>query len=480
LSHAKIFLLFVLLTIMAPFFAEETDWILAAEKFTLKNVPASAESISTVIPQLILSRVVSINSRLIKTDEKKARELAALSDLRMKLVRERADIVFERDKILLSTAGTMVKNQKTNDVKKRLENKEKEIVALDKKIVLKQQEPVSEPSTMRIKLWKSESDLYTRTKDVTLLKSLTNDKISALITGSIEDIAGYVYITATIETGIIGMEPLTVSDVGPYDEIETLVTNLSMKLLPDLSRRLPVSLIIKTVPENARVFIDNRLVEITDVPVSVFMGEHTINVSAEGYETANRNYNFENAQSFAMTVNLVKQPLVKVSFDAQSLNAPIFFHTQYLGQTPLTVELPAFTTIGESSSGDLQTFFIFNPDKNEIDKPLHVFISTNVSNTKKNIENQRKVFYWSLGALYLSLPVSLLTYGVSINKYNAYQDGKLETTQTMVNEINNWNRAAVISRYVSIGLGVNVVIQLVRYIIAADQATPKYAKEVKQ
>jgi hypothetical protein len=462
---------------MLPFFSEETDWILAAEKFSLKNVPSASESLSSVIPQLILSRVSSINSRLIQSDERKARELAELSDKRMKMVRERANIVFERDSILLSTAGTMVKNQKMSDVKKRLTDKEKEIAALNKKIALKQQEPPREPVTMHIKLWKSENDLYTRASDVSLLKSLANDKISALITGTIEDIAGYAFISATIETGIDGMKPLTVSDAGPYDEIDTIVTNLSMKLLPDLSRRLPVSVTIKTVPENARVFIDNRLVESTGEPVSVFMGEHAINVSADGYETAYRTYNFDNARSFEMTVNLVKQPLVTVSFDTTKSGAPIFFHTQYAGQTPFTAELPAFPTIGESSSGDLQTFFIFQPDENEINKPLHATIPTNSTNTKKTIEDQRKVFYWSLGALYISLPVSMLTYGVSINKYNAYQDGKLERSEAMVNEVNNWTRSAVISRYVSIGLGINVAIQLFRYILAADQATPKYAKE---
>ena len=478
--HAKTFLICVFLAIAIPIFAEDTDWILAAEKFIPLNLPASSESLSTVIPQLILSRVVSVNSRSIKSDEKKARELMVLSDQRLKLVRDRADFVFERDKILLSIAGSMAKNQKMSDVKKRLVAKEKEIRELDKKIILKQQESAGEASTLPIKLWKSENELYVRSADVSLLKSLSNDKISALITGTVEDIAGYVFITAKLETGIKGMESVTVSDAGSYDEIDAIVTNISMKLLPDLSRRIPVTLIIKTIPETARVFIDNRLVDDSSVPLSVFMGEHTVNVSAEGYENATRVYDFENAQSFALNIHLAEKPLVMVSFDTRNLPVPIFFHTQYLGQTPLTAEIPAFTTIGESTSGEIQTFFIFKADSSEINKPIHVTISPNLTNTKKNIENQRNVFYWSLGALYLSLPVSMLTYGISINKYNAYQDGKLDKTEDMVNEINTWTKTAMISRYVSIGLGVNVAIQLFRYILAADQVTPKYAREVKK
>ena len=478
--RAKFFSLCLLLSLLFPLFSEETDWILAAEKFIPENVPPSRESLATVIPQLILSRVVSVNSRSIQSDEKKARALAILSEQRVKLVRDRADIVFERDKILLSVAGSTAKNKKMIDTLKRLSDKEKEIDELDKKIVLNQQEPVGKSSTMPIKLWKSQNELYSRSTDVSLKKSLSNDKISALVTGTIEDIAGYVFITATIETGIDGINSVTVSDAGPYEEIDNIVTAISMKLLPDLSRRLPVSLIIKTIPETSRVFIDNRLVDDISVPVSVFMGEHTLNVSAQGFETATRSYNFENARTFEITITLPEKPLVMVSFDTHNLPAPIFFHTQYLGQTPLTAEIPAFTTIGESSSGDLQTFFIFNPDKKEINKPIHVTISTNATNTQKKIENQRKVFYWSLGALYLSLPVSMLTYGISIDKFNAYQDGKLEKTEEVVNEINNWTKAAMITRYVSVGLGVNVAIQLFRYILAADQATPKYAKEVNK
>lgn len=131
--------------------------------------------------------------------------------------------------------------------------------------------------------------------------------------------------------------------------------------------------------------------------------------------------------------------------------------------------------IGEAIVKDAETWFVYVPDGNE-GQSTTVTIKTVKGDTEKKIEKARNAFYWSLGALYLSLPVSMLSYGIAMDKYDAYMDGRMSQTQDSVDDVNKWLKISDISRGVSIGLGVNAAFQLVRYILAANGVIPKFSK----
>ena len=103
-------------------------------------------------------------------------------------------------------------------------------------------------------------------------------------------------------------------------------------------------------------------------------------------------------------------------------------------------------------------------------------ILDNKKETGKRIERQRNILYWSLGLLYISLPVSMLSYGIAENKYRAWEEGKFGDDDAMADEVNTWSRVANVSKWVSVGLGANFAFQLVRYILAANQTVPKTAQ----
>ena len=168
---------------------------------------------------------------------------------------------------------------------------------------------------------------------------------------------------------------------------------------------------------------------------------------------------------------------VTVAFETGSQGAAVYFNTRYFGTSSFTAELPARTLIGEAMLGDARTYFIFPQPEDPSSGPRTMFIPVNRVNTENRIERQRKVLYWSLGLLYCSLPVSMISWGIATNKMQAYEDGRLAKTPDNIDDVNNWVMVSDISRGVSIALCVNFLFQLVRYIIAADQTIPKYAKE---
>jgi hypothetical protein len=459
----------------AAFADGTTGWVLAAEKFEINGVPAIYGSVSSAVPSLLLSRLLAIRSRKVTPDEKKTRDLSALSTTRVQLVKDRATLMLARDKVLLETETSLTKKKDLRSAETKIAAKEKDIAELDKKIGKLSASVLDETSSENVTLWESGQKLYTRTPGVSLGKSLADSKISGLVTGKVEDIAGYLHVTASIETGIADLPAVTVSEAAPYDELDALVASLAARLMPGLSERNPVSIILSVEPQTAAVFIDSRRIEDFSVPVTVFSGEHRVSVSAEGYESSYRSHDFSGTGSYRVSISLRKASAVYVAFDTKGVPLSLYFRTKYLGESPLSVTLPAIAATGEAIIDDNRTFFILDLSRLADGSSVIASIKPNKVSTQTRIEKQRTLFYWSLAALYASLPVSMLSYGIAQDKYNAYESGKLDQTQDNVNDVNNWMRTSTISRGVSIGLGINVAIQLVRYLLAAEQAIPQQA-----
>ena len=480
------FIFFTILTLSLPRFlqAEDAGWVIAAESFTASGVPSVYGNVPDVLPRLILSRIVGIRERMVLPDENELRALQSLSDERLKLVRERAELVRSRDRVVLSSDDFLVKKRNRNESERKIRDKEKAIRDLDKKTTALIEARSSEKNAGKkefaagvraIQLWKDGKELYKRADTGPLAPALSKDGISALLSGTVEDIAGYLYVTVTLDTGIDGLRFTEVSEASSYDDIGELAAALTVRLLPGIANREPVLLELKAEPEGAQIFIDGKLVPKGESSVTVFSGEHTVSVSAPGYATATRKARFEGAKTWRVSIALEEEKTISVAFDTAGGKAQLFFHTQYIGETPAEVKLPRVPTVGELVTGDVETWFVFMPAKDTLDG-ARLTVKPRTNDVGKLIEKRRNAFYWSLGALYLSIPVSMLTYGIALDKSNAYAAGKLGGSEDAAADVNNWIRASQVSRGVSLVLGVNVAIQLVRYILAANEVIPEFAE----
>jgi len=457
--------------------AARPKWIITAEEFPMDGVPPVYAAYSTVIPGLLLDGIAGIQSRMVFADERQARTMKDLSEKRLKLVQDRAKLLLERDKIILSDDSSGTKGKKRRDLNRDIKAKDAELDSIDETIGVKMAEDrIVDNEEAPIEIWKKGAELYKRAADISLAGSLLKDGISAVITGKIRDIGGYMFVEATIDTGYGGTPSVTVSEAVPYEDLEIVVSLLVSRLLPGMTNRVPVRLNVDLEPESARLFIDGRLIQDTSIPITVFSGEHTMSSSAQGFLSSERTARFEGRDTFNVRIRLEEEKLVSVTFDTKRMPADIFFHTKYLGETPEEVSLPSFPTIGEAISEGGKTYFLFSPEAIEgMDSP-RLTIRDNKRDTGKSIERQRNILYWSLGLLYISLPVSMLSYGIAENKYRAWQDGKFQNDDEIVDDINTWTRVSNISKWVSVGLGANFAFQLVRYIIAANQTIPKPAR----
>ncbi|ULQ59931.1 hypothetical protein K7I13_00870 [Brucepastera parasyntrophica] len=90
------FILFISFNVFA---ADEASWVIAAEQFSEQNVPSVYKSYTTLIPLMIMQNLSGIQSRLVPAFEQHAQEMQDLADKRVRLVRERSDIIQNNDKL---------------------------------------------------------------------------------------------------------------------------------------------------------------------------------------------------------------------------------------------------------------------------------------------------------------------------------------------------------------------------------------------
>ncbi len=469
---------------------DKEGWALSACAFTLFGVPEEYASYASVMPLLIIERLGEAQQRFVDADERRERELRDLYNKRMTLTEERRNLIYSRDSLFFSFDDDDEKEEKREEYDELIKEKNKEIAELERQIrgeppleekggkrkKRKSKKTAEKPNKENVAVTfrvEDEAGLYTPQKGVSLAQSLYRDGISAILTGEIRDVGGYMYAFASLETGYGAIASERIYYAGHYDDLEDAVEFLALSLLSQVSNREPVLLYISANPKTATVSVDGVMVHNIDEPVAVFAGAHTIEASAQGYASSVLTKDFTESDEFSVDISLLPIASVNVAFDAGEQATSLFLRTKYFGETPQEVELPAIPQIGEVVYGDVQTFFIFNPNE-EIASggAVRAAVSPDAQTAEKRISRQRKILYWSLGALYLALPAAFLLTGEANARTIAYNEGRITDAES----IKPWTIAGNVSVGVCIALGVNLVVQAIIYLVRANQVIPRQAE----
>jgi hypothetical protein len=271
------------------------------------------------------------------------------------------------------------------------------------------------------------------------------------------------------------MESTTVTDAAAWEDIDLLLTSLASRLLPGMTNAETVELFLSVEPPDSRVFIDGRLITDPAASITITRGTHVITAFADGYAGSEKSAEFDGSDRYSIAITLEKMQTQEYTFTTSIDPSRIFINGKLIGDTPAQVFLPRLPAIGEAINEDITTYFVFDPSTGPIvsDTSIPLHIQSNRTATNERIERQRKILYWSLGALYIALPVSMLSYGATLNRTLAIEDGRLPYDSATAAELERWQNINTVSQAISIGLGVNFVVQLVRYLIAADQTLPE-------
>lgn len=481
MSRNNTFCICLLLSLTGHSLWGET-WTVAAEKFSLVNVPSSYSYFSEVLPSLILNELPMPLFRSVEHSESLLRKKASLENSKIALIREQASLRSELDQVFFFVGTEEVKNKKKKDIETKIEKNEVAIKNIYANLLdIDADSKDTGPVESTVALWKNGSELYVRKTDITLAASLRADSVSFLLTGTVEDLAGYVLVSISAQTGVPGMDPIEASAAGTYDEIDLLANELADRLLALISNKQPVSIRLQINPPGSRIFVDNVLID-TEQPLILAEGQHTFRGYANGYRTSEWTGFIGKHSQFRVKIDL--QPLTPVSISFTTIKpATLLLESAYYGSLDRQIPVAHFPAIGTVLFDESALWFVLDTSMlsgsqsstalDAIVQPLNVDLKIPPVKTKVRIEKQRSLLYWSLAALYISLPVSMMTYGKTDMMRRAYIDGKLPQDDDSIREINTWITASTVTQAVSIGLGCNYLVQLIRYFIAAEQAVPR-------
>ncbi len=474
-------ILFILFLLKGFFlFANNNDWTIAVAEFEEKNLDKTHQIYKTIVPQMFLFYLGEGGKRLVPFEEKKLRAVMKASEKKLSLIKERAKLVSEKDDLFLSIEDESAKTKKQKELEKKIKQKEKEIYYAGIDIRIEENKFFTAEEPKNLKLWKDGSDLYKYNKNANLAEALDKEKISALLSGTVRDISGYVVVSVKLDTGLARIPPREFSDAGPYEAVEEIVKNISSQIYGVIQNTKEVKITFDITPKDAKVYIDNKKISDFSKPINLYEGAYQVSASAENYLEASAKINLKGINAYKLKINLKKVDTSQIGFNLKNTDPILFYKTQYASTLPGIITVPKTKSILEFENKGVHSFGLLEGGKLGSHEHIqNMIVKLNKKSVKESVELHRKIMYWSLGALYISLPFTMITKFQLEDRYRAVLDSKLPRTQEEADRI---NRAFIIHstfQGISIALGVNYLIQLIIYLVKADRALPKKIKPNK-
>ena len=456
-------------------------WTITAAKFTLTDVPALYASYSTALPAMLNLFCSVPASRLVTPEEKKARQLIDLAAKKRALIRERASVIAERDALYLAVMPEKEKLRKVSSFNKKVTEKEADIQKAQEKIDALLHDTSFTAETLPVMIWKDGEQVFELPEYVNISQTLKNENIAAVINGSIEDLAGYMYVSVVLTTGLPGMPVYRFSEAGPYQSIETIARSLAAQIMTVVKNTQPAKVALTVEPENAEVYLDGESLQAGKTPFYIYEGSHRLEALAAGYDAAGKTIEAKAGESYLLKIKLKKENVISVGFRFIQPDADVFLHTQYFAGTPFQTDIPTGKNTAISFSyGDVKTYIVLRPYHftQQGQTTYQLQVELNKEKTKTLIDRRRNTLYWSLGAFYVALPIFMILQGLTADMAAAAADSRLGNSTAIQSKYRALFISTAVMQGITIGLGINYAVQLGLYLYAADQSIPKEARKL--
>ena len=516
---ALVTVLFFSICFSPVFSAQQSNWIIGAQKFSLtgsqnENV---SEGIAVMFPSRILEKLSENLYRSIQENEQAERELYKLRQDRNSLFLQLSSAVKKRDSLVLGKYSQSELNRKLEEENKKIDQiklklsdnsaRQKELYA-----VLEQLEPekssATQNSSFLVNLFSNDKKsvnekiaLYNN--DISALfnpsqkaidegftgkqfeKEAVNAKINCLITGHITLLDEYVSVT--VETYLYpGCRLInSVTDFGSIDDADLIASNITRQLAPAITNSMPVEIkinVLTDLPDKSlNTYIDDVLYKNTDQAFTIDSGVHFIQFTAEGYKNAGTQYYFEGNQSYEIKVELeeVEPSLVfivpKSIFEGDFLVNGKSAAKLSDGKSKITINEKS--VLGEFITEDKNTSFFYIPKKKLSTGALYT-VNVKPMDSSEYIEKRRKSMYLSYSILVTSLIPTIAANG-KFDDYKTLLSGdnaaKLSSSgnyNKVYKDYQLWNISSKVFSGISIACGIWFAYELYRYFNAANSVLP--------
>jgi hypothetical protein len=418
-------------------------------------------------------------------------------------------------------AADMDANNKNQSASNEIvENEQQKEPNFFEKLFIKKEKIVNLPTTENVSLYKKDNTtLFTPSDTVAeagiksreFEKAVTAEKINGLLTGSI--IVYGEYAAVTVELIVYpGIKTIgVITEVGTISDCQQMAINIARYLSPKIANSMPIKLLFDIQPEEAavdvKITIDGLVYGTVSEPAVINAGIHTVVIESKGYNPQSVTWNFSDRSFFLIHAALteVKQGQITIALK-QPLFGTFYANGAAVGETgvglvsaPVSVNgqpvIGQFltkkktvkkvseevtdkdgnkTTVEKEEEGSYIGSFFYIPDTFAVPDSTVVINPKTVDNATV-IDARRIWMYRGYSALIVSLPFAFYAYGNFDAMYKAYTQKMI----TNITELKDWQKKCWVTIGISCVAGTFFVVELVRYLKAADAVIPTTVKKAK-
>lgn len=324
------------------------------------------------------------------------------------------------------------------------------------------------PGIYRLKNWSAQRSLIEFSVDAAW--TCKKNGLDILVFGKCSDahsylsVQLYLYIADSMDTFTI---PLAYS---AYDQMEELVQELSRPLATAIMGREYSRLVNRLEPLNAELYVNNKK---WDFNTGIFYEKTSLelNAIASGYISTSRTIDIIPGQDAIIDFKLVEKAGSSFIVETEPEGASLFVDSVYMGVTPFLLDSSDYNRVFRLEMEGMESNTSIVRAGVSLFPPVSL-LPDEGKGFGGRFEKNKDAFYTSLGFFIISLPVSVLSYGVFKSWYNdldelARIDGSLfseEQVQSMLDKYYTAQTIFWISAVISGSLAVNSIIHLVKYI----------------
>jgi hypothetical protein len=304
------------------------------------------------------------------------------------------------------------------------------------------------------------------------LEAAADSKVNLLIYGSFEEIQGYLYLEVHAVDSALEREVYSYADAAGREDLGPDMEAVVDGLTKVLWGRDWASLAVTASPAEARIYLDGSLLGTGQARLDfVSPGERSLRVELEGYESQTQTVLVEPYSLTELDISLEKLPESLIGVGSDPAGAALYRGSTWLGVTPLEVPRP------ETLSRFLLRLEGFR------DVPLYLgpaspaalslTLAPAALDPLVRQKRERNRFYAAFGLFALSLPLPIFSWAMvgdyMVGYQSAWSDGDYSEAQRLQNIGTAFYYSYLGTLGLSVGLAVNMVIQLVRYVRSADR-----------
>jgi len=458
---------------------QDNEWTLCVTDFDTKSMPESKMAVAGVITKKVVERLNDISYRTRVSPEYAFYEGYALYKSRLSAAKNLSAKQEERSLLVFNGDADWKYRQNLAKLDAEIEKLAAAFEETEKNIPLINKEPVFKLTDGNVKSVYPEPP-----KKGNEYKFCKDQKADAFLAGTIIDFHGRYSISVKLYA--VYSETFVYEDsvIFSPDDLESVLDEITSRLIMTLSGSRPSAIAVKTEPADALVLINKSFAGHGDTGIMEYPpGKYIITASANEHESINVEAELAEGEIAEINIRLLRQEFANVEIPGVAAGAVVYQGALYIGEAPLTLRLPVdIMEYVELETGDkLKGTAVFNTPE-EIGSTYSLSVKTGKPPVKGNVERARSLYYWSWGGMWVTGLAAWISYHTFSSsdyaiKYNYSQTGEHNRKYADEN---------LRMYYISVGTNIALgavsafwVFNIVRYLYLANRGSTPIVKTGK-